>query len=97
MYSSISFSNPDLAKNDPDNPNYYPLVALHEDGKKNILPKPPSDWRVSDSEYEAVTIMYPWVQGRTGMPQNGTKSVASTLTSVAVPKEMVVWCGQVRC
>jgi len=47
MYSSREYSDPELVKNDPKNPDFYPLVRKDEDGKKYIIPPPTEDWRVS--------------------------------------------------
>jgi hypothetical protein len=45
QYSSWHGYDPELVKNDPDNPDFYPMVRL-KDGKKSLIPRPSPTWEV---------------------------------------------------
>jgi hypothetical protein len=45
-YTSFEFHDPDLVKEEPNNPDFYPLAKL-KDSKKSIIPIPDANWQVS--------------------------------------------------
>jgi hypothetical protein len=88
QYPSTFASDPDLIANDPANPDYYPLFRVEKVNgrfKKEVLPdwKPWPAFQLSDLDQKGITLMYPWQ----GVGHAMAEEVASTLLTVAVPRE----------